>query len=157
MKDPVAAGHTPPQAVRVTQVTLHPLYRQALQLPRVGSGANQGPYLVPGSSASSIGGPIDLVGLVPVVNLFTIGGFQLDWTTLSITDQTASLLTMQGAGTLTGNGFDATSVSWAFSANSTATTWSMTVSPAVIPVPAAAWLFGSGLLALAGVLRRRTA
>jgi hypothetical protein len=27
----------------------------------------------------------------------------------------------------------------------------------VIPIPAAAWLFGSGLLGLAGVARRRTA
>jgi len=31
----------------------------------------------------------------------------------------------------------------------------VTVSPAVVPVPAAVWLFGSGLLGLAGVARRR--
>jgi len=32
---------------------------------------------------------------------------------------------------------------------------SLTVSPAVVPVPAAVWLFGSGLLGLVGVARRR--
>ena len=120
-----------------------------------GSTGDVDTFLDPGDAASSIGGPIDLVGLVPVVNLFTIGGFQLDWTSFSSTDQTASVLNLQGAGTLSGNGFDPTGVNWSFSANGLGSSWSMTVSP--IPVPAAAWLFGSGLLALAGLARRRTA
>lgn len=35
--------------------------------------------------------------------------------------------------------------------------WSVDIAPAVIPVPAAVWLFGSGLLGLVGVARRKKA
>lgn len=94
---------------------------------------------------------------VPVSNFFTIGGWQLDLSTLAVTDQSASVLTMNGAGVLSGNGFDPTGATWSFSAE-TPTSYSMTITstgiPAV-PVPAAVWLFGSGLIGLAGIARRK--
>jgi len=94
---------------------------------------------------------------VPVSNFFTIGGWQLDLSTLAVTDQSTSLLTMNGTGVLTGNGFDPTGATWSFSGESP-TSYSMTITstgiPAV-PVPAAVWLFGSGLLGLVGIARRK--
>ncbi len=36
-------------------------------------------------------------------------------------------------------------------------TWTLTPTTPAVPVPAAAWLFGSGLLGLAGITRRRAA
>ena len=53
---------------------------------------------------------------------------------------------------MSGNGYDTTSATWSFSANN-ASFYSMSV--AAVPVPAAVWLFGSGLIGLIGVARRK--
>jgi hypothetical protein len=99
---------------------------------------------------------IDL-SFATVNNFFTIGGWQLDLSTLVVTDQTDSLLSMNGSGVLTGNGYDATGAIWSFSGESP-TSYSMTITstgiPAV-PVPAAFWLFGSGLIGLVAIARRK--
>lgn len=115
-----------------------------IPLPKVTSGTA-------GASASL------LSPFTPVENFFAIGGWQLDLSTLAVTDQSAGLLSMNGTGVLTGNGFDPTGATWSFSGESP-TSYSMTITstgiPAV-PVPAAVWLFGSGLLGLVGVARRK--
>lgn len=103
-------------------------------------------------------GSINMVGFsfasfTPVVDVFTIGGWQLDLTSLTIIDQTSDILTLSGSGLLSGNTFDNTGVNWTFSANSSGSSYSMTVT--AVPVPAAIWLFGSGLLGLIGVARRK--
>lgn len=51
-----------------------------------------------------------------------------------------------------GNGFGDSY--WTLNASTGAVTWNV-ASPAAVPVPAAAWLLGSGLLGLVGVARRR--
>lgn len=91
----------------------------------------------------------------PVINLLEIGGWQIDLGTITIVDQTTSLLTLAGTGTISGNAFDPTPTEWSLSANATGGSYSMTI--AAVPVPAAVWLFGSGLLGLIAVARRKTA
>lgn len=98
-------------------------------------------------------GSFSFAPFVPEANIFEIGGWQLDLTTLTIVDQTASLLTLEGTGVLSGVGYDNTGVNWTFSGQS-ASSYSMTIT--AVPVPAAAWLFGSGLLGLVSVVRRKT-
>ena len=89
----------------------------------------------------------------PVVNLLQISGWQVDLTTLVIDpDSTTDKLKLSGTGVLSGNGFDATSADWTFSAQNAAS-YSMTIT--AVPVPAAVWLFGSGLIGLAGFMRRK--
>ena len=101
------------------------------------------------------GGSLNLDVFAPVTNFFTVGGWQLDLSTLNVVDQEPGVLNLAGAGLLTGYGFDATDVNWSFSSSSL-TSYSMTVSSvSPVPVPAAAWLFGSGILGLAGIARRK--
>jgi hypothetical protein len=101
------------------------------------------------------GNSASLTAFLPVNNFFTVGGWTLDLSTLNVIQQSVGVLNLSGVGVLSGNGFDATNVDWSLSSQST-TSYSMTVSNAVVPVPAAAWLFGSGLLGLVGIARRRT-
>ncbi len=102
------------------------------------------------------GSSMSITSFVPVTNFFSVGGWQLDTSSLYIIDQTAGLLNLMGKGVLSGNGFDATDVTWSFSSSS-ASSYSMTVASAVstVPVPAAIWLFGAGLLGLVGIARRK--
>lgn len=97
------------------------------------------------------GGTASLVAFAPVNNFFSVGGWTLDLTSLAIIDN-GDILDLAGAGVLSGHGFDSTNVTWSFSAES-ATSYSMTVT--AVPVPAAAWLFGSGLIGLISVARRK--
>ncbi len=109
---------------------------------------------LPGTTGGDL---LSLDDFVPVTNFFTVGGWQLDVDSLIILDQTAGLLNLMGKGMLAGNGFDATEVNWSFSSSST-TSYSMTIASTMspIPVPAAVWLFGAGLLGLVGVARRKS-
>ena len=90
-------------------------------------------------------------------NFFTIEGWDFELTTLSIVDQSSTLLSLSGSGILSGTGFDATNATWVFSATSL-NNYNMGVTAAgiaAVPVPAAIWLFGSGLIGLIGVARRK--
>ncbi|UCB54105.1 MAG: VPLPA-CTERM sorting domain-containing protein [Thiotrichales bacterium] len=89
----------------------------------------------------------------PVSNLLQIGNWQVDLATTTIDDQTVDVLTLSGTGTISGNGFDLTPTTWTLSANATGGSYSMTVN--AVPVPAAVWLFGSGLIGLIAVARRK--
>ena len=88
-----------------------------------------------------------------IAGFIEIGGwsFQLD-TATAVTPRSTGELFIGGTGTLTGNGYEATAARWSFSSNNL-NDHSMTVT--AVPVPAAAWLFVSGLLGLAGAARRR--
>ena len=62
---------------------------------------------------------------------------------------------LSGTGTVTGAGFDPTPGNWAFSrqmANQATFSW-LSSSVTIEPVPAALWLFGSGMLAMTGISR----
>lgn len=89
---------------------------------------------------------------IPVSNVFVIEGLHLDLTSLTIVDQLADILTLTGNGVLS-NGSESTAATWEFSGNVVGTSYSMTVT--AVPVPAAVWLFGSGLIGLIGVTRRK--
>jgi len=54
-----------------------------------------------------------------------------------------------------GTNFDPTGVTWDLSAQSEGSTYSLSVT--TVPVTAAVWLFGSGLLGLVGIARRKAA
>jgi len=97
------------------------------------------------------GGTASLVAFVPVYDFFTVGGWTLDLTSLAVIDN-GGILDLEGMGMLSGHDFTTTNVTWSFSAQS-ATSYSMTVT--AVPVPAAFWLFGSGLIGLIGVARRK--
>ena len=90
----------------------------------------------------------------PVIDVFQIGGWQLDLTTLVIEPlSTTEKLKLTGTGLLSGGGYDPTAATWTFSAQN-ASSYSMSIT--AVPVPAAVWLFSTGLLGLIGVARRRT-
>ena len=122
-------------------------------------GANGGTGDVTGtidmSTPAGTGSSASLTAFLPVNTFFTVAGWTLDLSTLNVIQQSVGVLNLSGVGVLSGNGFDATDVDWSFSSQS-ATSYSMTVSNAVVPVPAAAWLLGSGLIGLASIARRRT-
>ena len=88
-----------------------------------------------------------------IIDFIEIGGwsFQLD-SAVAATPRSDSQLFISGTGILTGNGYDATAAQWTFSSNNL-NDYSMTLT--AVPVPAAVWLFVSGLLGLAGIARRR--
>ena len=92
-----------------------------------------------------------LLGSIP--GFITIGGWSFQLDAVTVVDQTSGLI-LNGSGVLTGNSFDATPARWSFSSVNT-NDFSMTL--AAVPVPAAVWLFGSGLLGLAGAARRKSA
>lgn len=95
---------------------------------------------------------------------FTIGGWSFQLTSLTIIDQRfedpdltpPDLLSLKGSGilssTLSNTSFTPTDATWTFSTTSM-DSYNMTV--ATVPVPAAFWLFGSGLIGLIGVARRK--
>ena len=100
--------------------------------------------------------PLTYDPFAATANLLEIGGWQLDLDTLSIDNRTASALFLTGTGAISGNGFDLTHASWSLSAQATGGTYSMTVT--AVPLPAAVWLFGSGILGLlVGASRRKAA
>ena len=87
-------------------------------------------------------------------DFIVIGGWHFDLQSITIVTQEVGSLQLTGAGSVYGNGKDATAANWSFSTNTTGS-YSTTVSVAAIPLPAAVWLFGSGLIGLAGVARRK--
>ena len=87
-----------------------------------------------------------------VTNFFTIDGWQLDLTSINVSANTsAAVLDFGGAGFMTLSG-TAQAVNWSFT-SSNDTTYNMDIT--AVPVPAAVWLFGSGLIGLMGVVRRK--
>ena len=106
-----------------------------------------------GNRVGTTGGSFSLDSFVAVTNLFTVAGWQFDLTSIAIVDQSNTKLTLLGEGVLSGHGFDPTNAEFSFSASSI-NSYSGTVTT-VVPVPAAVWLFGSGLIGLVGIARRK--
>lgn len=99
-----------------------------------------------GVSVSLTGAPL------PAGSFFTIEGWSFELSTLDIVDRASDLLSLKGTGVLTGNSLEATSATWTFSSRSM-TGYDMSIT--AVPVPAAVWLFGSGLIGLVAVSRRK--
>jgi len=99
-------------------------------------------------------GVINYSPFSPAMDVFAIGGWGFDITSLTVDDPDVAALKLSGTGVLSGAGFDDTAATWTFSAQSAAS-YSLSVSAVVVPVPAAAWLFGTGLMGLVAVARRK--
>jgi hypothetical protein len=122
------------------------------------SGGATGDFIgtVFGSPVGTGGAMASLDSFSTVNSFFVVEGWTLDLTSL-VVDVPNTFLNLSGEGVLIGHGFDATEAIWSFSAESS-TSYSMTVTVAgipAVPVPAAIWLFGSGLIGLVGVARRK--
>lgn len=92
------------------------------------------------------------------VSVWTVGGFTFEMDSVTINTQNSINLSLSGTGTITGNGFDATPGTWEFTGQTASDiTFSWSSSNLAVPVPAAVWLFGSGLIGLVGVARRKRA
>lgn len=94
--------------------------------------------------ATSLSGVLDLSGNAFVLGLFTGGSWYADTGTADVSLGANSALLEFIVPSETGP--EPTS----------ATTFAIDVDVSPIPVPAAVWLFGAGLMGLAGVARRRT-
>ena len=120
-------------------------------------------------TSSGVAGNSLVFPATAVTNLLQIEGWQVDILDSSIVGQTGSSLELSGTGTLfcadtaTCGQYDPTAMEWTLSAVATGSSYSMTVTMlgggaaglTAVPVPAAVWLFGSGLIGLAGVARRK--
>ena len=119
----------------------------------LGSGGSDGDtsnvtFFLPGTGGSTE----SLAGPWTGNNFFTIAGWDFSLSSLNIVDQTSTLLTLEGTGVLSGNKYEATAATWTFSTSSI-DSYSMSIT--AVPVPAAIWLFGSGLIGLVAVSRRK--
>ena len=97
--------------------------------------------------------------LVPNTSLwtFSFGGSSYSFTmsTISIISQTSSSISLEGTGIASITGFEDTGGDFALTLNQSGQAFSFSSSASVVPVPAAVWLFGSGLLGLVGIARRK--
>jgi len=108
---------------------------------------------VTGLANFTAGAPADLTSAASVPGFLVLGDWSLELTKITYKEQDSSKLLLEGVGVLTGaDGYDPTAASWSFS-TSTLGFYSMSVS--AVPVPAAVWLFGSGLIGLVGIARRK--
>jgi hypothetical protein len=98
---------------------------------------------------------IDLDSFSPITNLFEIDGWQVGLDTLVINEISDSVMKLDGTGFITGNDYTKTAAVWDITGNTDGSTYSMTIT--AVPVPAAVWLFGSGLVGLITVARRKAA
>ena len=109
----------------------------------------------------TVNNPLTFDPSTSIPNLLQIGGvngWQVDIGATSITGQTVSTIFLEGTGTISsldlGSGFDPTPTTWTLSSNDAGISYSMTIT--AVPVPAAVWLFGSGLIGLISIARRKS-
>jgi hypothetical protein len=114
--------------------------------------------IAPGTQAT-MGQPWIFNPSTPTPGLWSVGGFTFNLLSSTIVTQTAKNLSIEGTGTVSGNGFDATTMDWSFTTQSsggkTRTTFSFSANGLAVPDGGSAVaLMG---LALTGVevLRRR--
>ena len=118
-----------------------------------GDGLGDGNTIDVTDNSMGAGGSVEsLTAALTGNTFFTIEGWSFELTSLNIVTQESNLLKLDGTGVLSGGSFDPTNAVWKFSAISMN---SYNMSVATVPVPAAVWLFGSGLLGLAGIARRK--
>ncbi len=103
-------------------------------------------------STGAGGSTESLSGALSGNTFFAVEGWSFSLTSLAVVDQKAGLLNLEGTGVLSGAGYDDTNATWTLSTTSLD---SYSLEVAAVPVPAAVWLFGTGLLGLVGIARRK--
>jgi len=88
---------------------------------------------------------------------FDFGGntYSFSMSTITIVSQTSNTVSLEGSGMASISGFDDTDGDFALTLNQSGQAFSFSSSASVVPVPPAVWLFGSGLLGLIKIARRR--
>ena len=151
----------------VTEITLLTVYG-TIDDGTTGGSTGDTNNVVFSSENKTAGATALLAGVISVPGFVNIEDWSLELTSLTIEDQYDGLLTLSGMGVLTGsrdgNVYDPTSAIWTFSTTDLGDwndpvlrdgTYSMSVQTTVVPVPAAVWLFGSGMIGLVGIARRK--
>ncbi len=85
------------------------------------------------------------IPVVPVLGLWSVGGFTFDLTTMVLQSQSASIVDLTGAGVMKNAGFDDTDFTWVFTANQSGATLTFSSSDANVPAPGIALLMAIGL------------
>jgi hypothetical protein len=87
---------------------------------------------------------------------FVSGGktYSFDATTMSVAFSNKGTLVVEGSGLAKITGFDNSPGDWSVTANNFGTTFSFSGGSSAVPIPAAVWLLGSGLIGLA-IIRRK--
>jgi hypothetical protein len=93
-------------------------------------------------------------------DIWSVGGFTMDINTMivaSIDTIDGNFITLTGDGSIssTNPSLETTPGTWIFSANTLGANLTWSSSSTVVPVPPAVWLFGSGLIGLVGIARRK--
>ena len=88
---------------------------------------------------------------------FTAGtsNYSFTMSTISIVSQTSNTISLEGAGIASITGLDDTGGEFSLTLNQNGKAFSFSSSAAMVPVPPAVWLFGTGLLGLAVAYRYR--
>lgn len=90
------------------------------------------------------------------VTVWSVDGFSFSMTSVANIFQNSTFLLLSGTGTVSKSGFETTAGTWDFSGQTSGNTFSWSSSSAAaVPVPAAVWLFASGLLGMIGIARRK--
>jgi hypothetical protein len=96
-----------------------------------------------------------------IVNpLWTVGDFEFELTSVDVIHQSSLFLLLSGIGNITHPDYETNTGSWILSANSVGSQFNFssgTSAATVVPLPAAAWLFGSALLGFISLSRRKQA
>lgn len=118
-----------------------------------------GSFLAAGVNAGDLGVQSNFTfsPSTPIDPLWSVGGFTFAATSFTIVSQTSSGVVLAGMGTISGNGYEATTGEWDFSVNRTGSAFSWSSTAAAVPLPATVGLLGLGLAAVGAVSRRRVA
>ncbi|TNG03677.1 MAG: VPLPA-CTERM sorting domain-containing protein [Gammaproteobacteria bacterium] len=97
--------------------------------------------------------------LIPNTQLWAFNSgltsYSFSMSAINIVSQTSNTISLEGTGIASVTGLDDTSGEFSLTLNQNGQAFSFSSSASVVPVPAAVWLFGSGLLGLVGIARRK--
>jgi hypothetical protein len=93
----------------------------------------------------------------PINDLWSVGTFTMDVTTVNVDFISSSSIILSGSGNISSTdvSLDDTAGTWLFSANTLGANFTWSSSSTLVPIPPDVWLFSSGLLGMIGITGRR--